>query len=116
MAIGSWIGSILRNLVRKQQVERQLDDEVRSYVDMVTDERIAAGKSPVEARRSALAEFGGIEQVKQAVRDHRAGAGLEQLWQGARLGLLQLLRNPGFAATAILTLAPSNRPTTARFS
>jgi hypothetical protein len=55
-------------------------------VDMMTDERIAAGMSASEARRTALAEFGGIEQVKQSVREHRAGAGVELLWQDARYG------------------------------
>ncbi len=59
----------MRNLFRKQQVESQLDEEIHAYVDLVTEERIAAGMSRSEARRTALAEFGGVEQVKQAVRD-----------------------------------------------
>lgn len=70
MGLGSRMTSGLRNLFHKRQVESQLDDEVRSYVDLVMDERIAAGMSASEARRTALAEFGGIEQVKQAVRQH----------------------------------------------
>jgi len=61
--------------------------------------------SASEARRSAVAEFGGIEQVKQAVRDRRAGLSVEILWQDARFGLRQLWRNPGFATTAIVILA-----------
>ena len=75
--------STFRNLFRKPRVENQLDEEVRAYVGMIADERIEAGMSASEARRTAQAESGGIEQVKQAVRDQRAGAGLELFWQDA---------------------------------
>jgi macrolide transport system ATP-binding/permease protein len=101
----SRIRSVLRNLFRKQRVEKLLDDEVRAYVEMITDERIATGIPASEARRSAVTEFGPIEQVKQSVRDRRAGLGIELFWQDARFGLRQLWRNPGFAATAIVVLA-----------
>jgi hypothetical protein len=104
MGIGSRIKWGLRNLFHKQKTESQLGEEVRAYVEMVTDARIEAGLSADEARRTVLAEFGGVEQVKQAVRDHRAGTGFEILWQDARFGLRQLRRNPGFTTTAILTL------------
>ena len=110
------VQSALRNLLRKPRVESQLDDELRAYVDMATDEKIAAGLSTAEARRAALAEFGGIEQVKQAVRDHRAGTAIELLWQDARYGLRQLRRNRGFTLTAVVTLGLGIGATTAMFS
>ena len=91
MKLWSHIKSALRNLFTKQQVESQLDDEVRAYVDMMTDERIAAGMSASEARRTALAEFGGIEQVKQAVREHRAGAGVGTRLAGCTLRIAPVL-------------------------
>jgi predicted permease len=116
MKIWSRIKSIQRNLFRKQQIESQLDDEVRAYVDMMADERVAAGMSVSEARRSAQAEFGGIEQVKQAVRERRSGIGLELLGQDACYGLRQLKRNPGFTLTVVLTLALSIGANTAIFS
>jgi hypothetical protein len=84
MKLWSLLKSAARNLFRKQRVESQLDEEVHAYVDLVTHERIAAGISPSEARRTALADFGGVEQVKQAVRNHRAGVGLEGNAQRAR--------------------------------
>jgi predicted permease len=116
MRLWSRINSLLRNLFRKRQIESQLDDEVHAYVDLMTDERIAAGMPASEARRTALAEFGGIEQVKQTVRDHRAGASVELLWQDARYGMRQFWRNPSFTVTVILTLALSIGANTAIFS
>ena len=99
--------SALRNLFKKEKVERQLDDELRSYVEMAADEKVAAGVPASEARRRTLAELGGVEQVKQAVRDRRAGSSLDTLWGDMRYGWRQLLRNPGFTAAVIVTLALS---------
>ena len=116
MKLWSLLKSAARNLLRKQQVENQLDEEVHAYVDLVTQERIAAGLSPSEARRTAMADFGGVEQVKQAVRDDRAGVGLELLGQDIHYGFRQLWRNPGFTVTVVLTLALSVGANTAIFS
>lgn len=105
MNLGARIWSIIRNLAFRHKTENDLDGELRAYVDMLADEKVAAGMSPSEARRSALVEFGGVEQVRQAVRDRRAGAGLESLWQDVRYGLRTMARNPGFAILAVLMLA-----------
>lgn len=116
MQLWSRMHSMVANLLRGEQVERQLDSELRTYVEMVTDEKIAAGASPSEARRMTLVDFGGIEQVKQAVRDHRAGISFEVIWHDVRHGCRQMLRNPGFTATVIATLALVIGANTAIFS
>ncbi len=116
MRILPWIRSILSNLLEKEKIDRQLENELRAYVDMATDEKIAAGVPASEARRNTLADFGGIEQVKQSVRDDRAGAGLEVVGQDVRYGWRQALRNPGFTAAVIVTLALSIGANTAIFS
>lgn len=112
----SHIKSALRNLLHKQQVESELDDEIKSYVAAVADEKIAAGLAPEEARRRALAECGGTEHVKQSVRNIRVGTFAESLYQDIRFGIRQLRRNRAYSLTAILTLALSIGATTAIFS
>jgi predicted permease len=110
------IQSALRNWLHRRQVEADLDAEIRSYVDAVTEEKIAGGLFPGEARRRALAESGGIEPMKQAVRNGRAGMLAESLAQDLRYGIRQLRRNPAFTWTAVITLGLGIGATTAIFS
>ena len=116
MGMGRRLASMLRMLLRKERVEAELDEEVRSYVAAVADEKIENGMHPTEARRQALAESGGLEQVKQAVRDQRASTFAESVIQDVRYGLRQLRRNPAFAWTAAITLGLGIGATTAIFS
>ena len=108
--------SLVRNLLNRDRVARDLDDEMRAALDVLVAEHLRAGMSPAEARRVALIELGGIEPVKQQVRDIRAGAFLETVLKDVRYAARLLIRNPLFTLTAALSLAIGIGATTTIFT
>ena len=108
--------SLFRNLFRKGAIEQELDEELRSSLEALMQEKMKQGLSQSVARREALIELGGIEQVKERVRAVHAGRFVEDLARDIRHSLRQLRRNPGFTAVAALTLALGIGGTTAIFS
>jgi len=87
------------------RIERELDDEVSAHLELAERDAIARGLDPAEARRHALRQFGGIEQMKEIHRDHRSPRWIENMLKDARYGLASLAREPLFAGIAIAVLA-----------
>ncbi len=105
-----------RALTGRAELEDELDVELRFHFDQVVERYVQAGMSPAEAKRKARLEYRGMEQIKEDCRDARGTRFLENLRQDVEYALRGFRQNPGFTATAVLTLALGIAVNTATFS
>jgi predicted permease len=110
------LNSLWRNLFHKDRVDQEFTEEIQAYLDMVTEENIRQGLTPQEARRNALVEVGGVEQVQERVREIRMGQFIETTWRDIRFGVRALVHSPIFTVVTVLSLALGIGANTAIFS
>src|ERR1700677_4388811 len=84
-------------LFRKHKLDADLDEELRSHIDLAVEENLKRGMSVGEARRQAMIRFGGVAQVRGQYREARGFAAFEMLLRDLRYATRRLLQSPGFA-------------------
>jgi len=106
----------LKNLLAKESVDREMDEEMAIHLDMEIEANLREGMTPEEARRRALISFGGIERFREQSREARGGRLVETMLGDLRLSIRKLRRRPLFTTVVVLTLALGIGATTAIFS
>src|SRR5688500_8534177 len=97
--------SLWGTLAHKERLDRELDEELRAAVDTLAERYRLEGMDPPDARRAAARELGGVERVRDDVREARIGAGIDALLIDLKYAWRSLRQAPGFAAVVVVTLA-----------
>src|SRR5262245_24889869 len=98
------LSSLWRNLLHKARREQELTEEIDVYLEMLVGQKIKEGLDPAEARRAALIELGGREQVKEKVREVSMGYHVETLWQDVRYAARSLRKHAMLSVVVVATL------------
>ncbi|HEY7055610.1 MAG TPA: ABC transporter permease [Vicinamibacterales bacterium] len=106
----------LKGLFHRKRLERELDEELRSYLECSVDAKLRSGMTSEDARRAARAELGSIDAAKDHTRDVGWETAAEQLWRDVKYSVRTLGKSPAFAAVVVLTLTLGIGANTAIFS
>jgi predicted permease len=111
-ALLSWV----RGILFRRAADAEMDEELRFHIEMETEHNLRAGMSPMEARRRALAAFGGIERHRERLREGRRVPVLEAVGQDLRFGFRSLIRDPWLSLMSIAVVSLGVGATTAVLS
>src|SRR6185503_5597685 len=108
--------SFVHSALGRPNIEREFDDEIQDHLDRDIAERMARGIEAHEARRQAIADLGGVDSVREKLRDEHGISILEDLGRDMRFATRRLAHNPRYAVLVVLTIALGIGAATAVFS